>query len=36
MPTPDKDKLLTKLILSGKYDPTYIYIVSTEVLEVVK
>lgn len=36
MPTPDKDKLITKLIMAGKYDTSYIYIVSTEVLETLK
>ena len=36
MPTPDKDKLVTKLIMAGKYDTSYIYIVSQEVLEFLK
>lgn len=28
LPTPAKDKLITKLIMAGKYDNSYIYIVS--------
>ena len=24
--TPEKDKLITKLILNGKYDPSYVFI----------
>ena len=36
LPTPDKDKLITKLIMAGKYDTSYIYIVSQEVLEFLK
>lgn len=24
--TPEKDKLITKLILNGKYNPSYVYI----------
>lgn len=32
LPTPEKDKLITKLIMAGKYDTSYIYIVSQEVL----
>lgn len=35
-PTPPKDKLITKLIMAGKYDTSYIYIVSGEVLEFLK
>lgn len=34
--TPEKDKLITKLILAGKYDSSYVYIISQEVLEIVK
>jgi hypothetical protein len=26
--TPEKDKLITKLILAGKYDSSYVYIIS--------
>jgi hypothetical protein len=36
LPTPPKDKLITKLIMAGKYDTSYIYIVSGEVLEFLK
>lgn len=36
LPTPPKDKLVTKLIMAGKYDTSYIYIVSGEVLEFLK
>lgn len=28
LPTPEKDVLVTKLIMAGKYDTSYIYIVS--------
>lgn len=34
--TPEKDKLITKLILAGKYDSSYVYILSQEILEIVK
>lgn len=34
--TPDKDKLITKLIMSGSYDSSYIYVVSQEVLDTIK
>jgi len=27
--TPEKDKLTTKLILNGKYDPSYVFILGT-------
>jgi hypothetical protein len=28
--TPEKDKLMTKLILAGKYDPSYVFILGNE------
>lgn len=34
--TPEKDKLITKLIMSGNYDSSYIYVVSQEVLDLLK
>ena len=36
MQTPEKDKVITKLIMAGKFDPSYIYVVSMEVLEILK
>lgn len=36
IPTPEKDKLTIKLILSGKYDPSYIFILGNEDLEIIK
>ena len=34
--TPSKDKLVTRLIMAGKYDSSYIYVVSAEVLSILK
>jgi hypothetical protein len=34
--TPEKDKLITKLILAGKYDSSYVYVLSQEALEIIK
>ena len=34
--TPEKDKLITKLIMAGKYDSSYIYVLSQEAIEIIK
>ncbi len=34
--TQDKDKLTTKLILAGKYDPSYVFILGNEPLDIIK
>jgi hypothetical protein len=30
--TPEKDKLITKLILAGKYEPSYVFILGNEAI----
>ena len=34
--TPEKDKLVTMLIMAGKYDSSYIYVLSQEAIEMMK
>jgi hypothetical protein len=34
--TPEKDKLITKLILAGKYEPSYVFILGNEAIETIK